>query len=78
MMGYVDVKEVHAIARFIASFDPRIPYVLLTVAPNYLLGDVPCPGSIQARDAEEATRDAGLQFVRVGNRHLLAVGWDYR
>ena len=71
VMGHVDAEEVGAIARFIASFDTRIPYVLLAFAPNYLMGDLPCTGSIQARDA-------GLQSARVANRRLPDAGWDCR
>jgi len=72
--GYVDAQEVGAIARYIASFDACIPYVLLAFAPNYLMGDLPCTPSQQAEAAEEAARNAGLRFVRIGNRHLLDVG----
>lgn len=72
--GYVDAEEVGAIARYIAGFDSRIPHVLLAFAPNYLMGDLPCTPSRQALAAEEAARDAGLRFVRIGNRHLLDAG----
>mgnify|MGYP005835137875 CR=1 FL=1 len=73
--GYVDAQEVGAIARYIASLDRRIPYVLLAFAPNHLLSDLPCTSSQQARAAEDAARDAGLLTVRIGNRHLLDADW---
>jgi len=73
--GYVDVQEVEAIARYIASLDCRIPYVLLAFAPNYLLSDLPCTPSQQAHAAEEVARRVGLLTVRIGNRHLLDAGW---
>ncbi len=73
--GYVDAQEVSALARYIASFDITIPYVLLAFAPAYLMGDLPCTASRHAQDAAAQAVEAGLQHVRIGNRHLLDVGW---
>jgi pyruvate formate lyase activating enzyme len=73
--GYVDAEEVYAIARYIASFDITIPYVLLAFAPAYLMGDLPCTATRHAREAAARAREAGLQHVRIGNWHLLDVGW---
>ncbi|MBN1423418.1 radical SAM protein [Candidatus Fermentibacteria bacterium] len=72
--GYVMPEEVGAIARFIASIDPRIPYTLLAFAPMYLLSDLPATSFTHAREAEEAALAAGLERVRIGNRHLLTDG----
>jgi pyruvate formate lyase activating enzyme len=69
--GYVDASEVGRIARFIASFDPRIPYALLAFAPNFYLSDLPCTSARHAQQAEAAARAAGLVNVHIGNRHLL-------
>ncbi len=70
--GYVDADEVGHIARFIASLDPAIPYVLLGFAPNFLFHDLPCTSVRHAEEAEAAARAAGLRTVRIGNRHLLS------
>lgn len=69
--GYVDAEQVGQLARFIASFDPRIPYALLAFAPNFYLSDLPCTSARHAQEAETAARAAGLVNVRIGNRHLL-------
>lgn len=73
--GYVDAEEVYRIARFIAQHDPRIPYVLLAFAPHFFMSDLPTTSIRHAEEALTAARDAGLQHVRIGNRHLL--GWGY-
>jgi len=64
------------IAGFIASLDVRIPYALLAFAPNFYFHDLPCTSAEHARDAEAAARAAGLLNVRIGNRHLLGLGWE--
>ncbi len=69
--GYVDAAEVGAIARFIASLNPNIPYALLAFAPNFYMPDLPCTSVQHAEEAEAAARAAGLTNVRIGNRHLL-------
>lgn len=74
--GYVDADQVDKIARYIASFDPRIPYALLAFAPHFYLHDLPCTSTRQAEEAEAAAREAGLTNVRIGNRHLLGLGWN--
>jgi pyruvate formate lyase activating enzyme len=73
--GYVDAEQVGKIAEFIASINPHIPYALLAFAPNFYMGDLPCTSSHHAREAEAAARQAGLTNVRVGNRHLLGLGF---
>ncbi len=73
--GYVDAREVRAIARFIAALDPNIPYVLLAFAPAFVMHDLPCTSSAHAYEALDIARSEGLTRVFVGNRHLLDVGW---
>ncbi|MBC7260099.1 MAG: radical SAM protein [Chloroflexi bacterium] len=73
--GYVDAQEVRAIARFIAAIDRNIPYVLLAFAPAFLMHDLPCTSSAHAREALEAAQAEGLTRVRIGNPHLLDLGW---
>jgi pyruvate formate lyase activating enzyme len=70
--GYVDTEEVGKIARFIASFDPDIPYALLGFHPHFYIHDLPRTSVRHAEEAEAAARAAGLTNVRVGNRHLLS------
>ncbi|HRV43204.1 MAG TPA: radical SAM protein [Syntrophales bacterium] len=69
--GYVDAEEVAAIARFIASLDPSIPYALLAFAPQFFMADLPRTSLRLAREAEAAARAAGLANVRLANCHLL-------
>ena len=69
--GYIDAIEVTLIAGFIASLDPNIPYRLLGFHPDYRMTDL-APTSLEhAQACLDAARQAGLQRVRVGNRHLL-------
>jgi pyruvate formate lyase activating enzyme len=69
--GYVDADQVFKIARFVADLDPRIPYALLAFAPQFYMADLPRTSLHQAREAEAAAHAAGLEKVRIGNRHLL-------
>jgi len=69
--GYVEDYEVGQIARFIADCDPAIPYALLAFCPQFLMSDLPTTSREQAQRCLEAAHGAGLQRVRLGNRHLL-------
>jgi len=60
------------IARFIANHDPAIPYVLLGFAPQFLFADLPRTSVRHAEQSQAAARQAGLEVVRIGNRHLLS------
>jgi pyruvate formate lyase activating enzyme len=70
--GYVDVEEVGHIARFVARLDRAIPYVLLGFAPQFLFPDLPVTAMRHAQEAEAVARDAGLQRIHIGNRHVLS------
>jgi pyruvate formate lyase activating enzyme len=70
--GYVDTEEVSRIARFIAALNPAIPYALLGFAPHFLFPDLPRTSVRHAEEALTAAQRAGLDNVRVGNRHLLS------
>jgi pyruvate formate lyase activating enzyme len=72
--GYVDAQEVGRMARFIAGFDPDIPYTLLAFAPHFAMRDLGYTTREEAEAAEAAARAAGLTRIRIGNRHLLDVG----
>ncbi len=69
--GYVDVEEVRNIAEFLASINPRIPYVLLAFHPDHLLTDLPPTSTSHALDALQAAKKAGLEEVYLGNTWLL-------
>jgi pyruvate formate lyase activating enzyme len=70
--GYVDADEVGRIARFIAARSPAIPYALLGFASHFLFPDLPRTSVRHAKAAASAAREAGLETVRIGNRHLLS------
>ncbi|MDR7521137.1 MAG: radical SAM protein [Armatimonadota bacterium] len=69
--GYVDVEEVGAIARFVASLDRGIPYRLLAFYPSFLMDNLPTTSRAHAQRCLDAARNAGLQRVALGNVHLL-------
>jgi pyruvate formate lyase activating enzyme len=70
--GYVDAAEVGRIARFIADIDPAVPYSLLAFAPHFMMSDLPRTSRRHAEAAAAAARRAGLERVRIANRHLLS------
>ncbi len=70
--GYIDVEEVSAIAGYIASLNPDIPYSLLAFHPQFYMLDLPLTPSHLAEQCLDAARQAGLSKVRIGNVHLLA------
>ena len=74
--GYVDIEEVRAISRFIASVNPEIPYALLAFSPTYRMDDLPLLTLDEAREMEEAALAEGLRKVRWGNLHLLRAGGE--
>ncbi len=69
--GYLDPDEVSRIARFIASVDPDIPYVLLAFHPCFEMGDLPPTDRALAKACFEAACAEGLKQVFIGNEHLL-------
>jgi pyruvate formate lyase activating enzyme len=73
--GYVDEEEVGAIARFLASLDPDLPYSLLAFHPQFCLTDLPTTSRAHAERCLRAALAAGLNRVKLGNVGLL--GSDY-
>jgi len=69
--GYVDLEEIHGLARFIASLDPDIPYSLLAFYPQFYLNDLPITSRDFALQARQVALDAGVNQVNLGNLHLL-------
>lgn len=72
--GYIDENEVGAIADFLASLNPRIPYTLLAFHPQFHMRDMPFTSRSLAMRCLDAARGAGLERVRVGNIHILTPG----
>ena len=70
--GYIDEVEVAAIARFIASLDPDIPYSLAAFYPHFYMSDLPLTSRRLAENCLQVALDSGLRNVRIGNIHLLA------
>ena len=69
--GYIDRAEISAIAKFIASVNPDIPYSLLAFHPQFFMSDMPLTPSSLADECLKAATGAGLKKVRLGNAHLL-------
>lgn len=70
--GYIGISEVRSIARFIAGYDPTIPYSLLGFHPDFFFSDLPTTSQEHAQACQEAALEQGLQKVHIGNRHLLS------
>jgi pyruvate formate lyase activating enzyme len=70
--GYVDLEEIHGIARFISTLNPDIPYSLLGFSPHFVLNDLPTTSRDFALKAQLVAREAGVKRVQLGNFHLLA------
>ena len=73
--GYIDEREVDAIARYISGLNPEIPYSLLGFYPSFYLRDLPTTSRRHALRCQEAAKHAGIRRVHIGNVHLL--GNDY-
>jgi pyruvate formate lyase activating enzyme len=70
--GYIDEREIGAIAEFIAGLNPDIPYSLLAFHPQFYMSDLPVTSRVLAERCCQAATDAGLTNVRIGNMHLLS------
>ncbi len=70
--GYVDAEEIEQLTTFVAAIDPAIPYAFLAFHPSFYVPDLPRTSVSHAEEAEAVARQAGLERVRVGNRHLLS------
>ncbi|MFP3867215.1 MAG: radical SAM protein [Desulfobacteraceae bacterium] len=69
--GYVDLEEIHGLARFIATLNPDIPYSLLGFYPQFYLNDLPVTPRHLAFEAKQVALQAGVKNVNLGNIHLL-------
>ena len=73
----VDADEVEAVARFIASVDPGIPYSLLAFHPDFLLTDLPMTSKEEAREALTRARKTGLSRLHIYCNTLQAIACGY-
>lgn len=69
--GYIDEDEIRAIATFVASINPDIPYSLLGFYPHFYMSDLPLTTKDLAYNCLSVAQEAGLTNVRIGNIHLL-------
>lgn len=69
--GYVDLEEIHGLARFIARLNPDLPYSLLAFYPQFYLTDLPVTSRDFALAARKVALEAGVKRVNLGNIHLL-------
>jgi len=69
--GYIDVKEIEGLAKFVASIDPEVPYTLLAFYPQYVINDLPTTSREQANKCRDAAKTY-LKNVRIGNVSLLS------
>jgi pyruvate formate lyase activating enzyme len=69
--GYIDEKEVKAIASFIAKNRKDIPFILNAFYPQYYMYDLPCTSAKFADAMKHVAHAQGLADVSIGNKHLL-------
>lgn len=69
--GYVDLDEIHGLARFIATLNADIPYSLLGFYPQFFMNDIPVTSRDFALQAKQVAEEAGVRQVHLGNVHLL-------
>ena len=69
--GYVDEQEVDAIARYLGSLNPDIPYSLLAFYPQFYLNDLPTTSRRHALRCREIAHNAGIRRTHIGNAHML-------
>ena len=70
--GYVDEEEVSAMAHFISSLNPNIPYSLLAFYPQFYMHNLPTTSRSHAERCKISAEKEGLKRVRIGNLNLLS------
>ncbi len=70
--GYVDFREIEALAAFIASCNPDIPWSFLAFYPTFVLRDLPTTSWDHAKKAKEIALKYGIKNINIGNLHLLS------
>jgi len=69
--GYVEKDQIEQIANFLVEIDPTIPYSLLAFYPAFVIDDLPTTSRKQAEECYNVAKEAGLENVWIGNKHLL-------
>ena len=68
--GYIDDKEIGAIAKFLGELDENIPYSMLVFHPDSFLSDLPITPRQQVENCFLEAKKY-LKNVHIGNQHLL-------
>lgn len=66
-------RELRALTKFLASLSPETPWHVTAFHPDYQMSHRPPTGVDSLKQAGEMGREAGLQFVYLGN--VTGVGW---
>ena len=74
--GYVDLKEIEALAAFISSCNPNVPWSFLAFYPAFLLKDLPTTSWDHALKAKEIAYTYGIKNVNISNIHLLSHSYE--
>jgi len=67
ILGWVEIDQIRKIAELLAQVDSEIPYAIVAFFPEHEMTNVPSPNFQQMAEAFEATKDAGLKNVKLGN-----------
>lgn len=70
--GWVEEDQISKIAKHLSSVDPEIPFTVLAFFPENELRDVSSPTIEQMISAYQASKEAGLKNVRMGNIGVFA------
>jgi len=65
--GWVETDQITKIAELLAQVDREIPYAIVAFFPEHEMTNVPSPNLQQMVEAFQASREAGLKNVRLGN-----------
>ena len=69
--GYIEQEHVGQTATFLADTNPSIPMSLLAFYPTFVIDDLPTTSLKQAEECFKSAKEAGLENVWIGNKHLL-------
>jgi len=69
--GYILEDDVRALAHYLSTINPAIPLSLLAFYPTFILNDLPTTTREHAYACLAAAKEAGLEKVHIGNKHLL-------
>jgi pyruvate formate lyase activating enzyme len=69
--GYIDERELKAMAQFISSLNRDIPWSFLGFYPHFRFQDMPCTSRKQADLALSIAEAYGIRNTHLGNIHLV-------